>query len=298
MIVQEKTQIRRVLILGNKGFIGQHLEKRFLTGTPKVEVVGKDLPNFDLTSKNNVNMLVSMFDLNTAVIMLAAIKRQFGDSLDVFNQNLSMTTNLCGILREHPVRRFIFFSSAAVYGEDIDNTNITEETPVHPTSYYGMVKFISERLYWKVLSLDNQSTLLILRPPTIYGPGDEGETYGPVKFINAAASKDELTLWGDGTELRDFVFIDDVADIVFRLTFSLFEGVVNLASGTSYSFRDVLDTVESISRRKLRVNSRPRTKAKVDNVFTNARLLKEIGNYSFTPLAEGVKALYEHPNSG
>jgi len=294
----DKTQIQRVLILGNKGFVGQHIEKRFLTSTPKVKVMGKDLPNFNLTSKNDVNMLTDLLDLDTAVIMLAAIKRQFGDSLDVFNQNLSMTTNLCGLLRKHPVGRFVFFSSAAVYGEDIHNTNIMEETHVYPTSYYGMVKFISERLYWKALGSHDQTSLVILRPPTIYGPGDEGGTYGPVKFMNAAINKDELILWGDGTELRDYVFIDDVAEIVFRLTYSSFHGVLNLASGVSYSFRDVLDTIESISGRKLSGNSRPRTKAKVDNVFSNDRLMKEIGRYSFTPLPQGIRALYEHLNSG
>jgi len=116
--------------------------------------------------------------------------------------------------------------------------------------------------------------------------------------MNAAINKDELILWGDGTELRDYVFIDDVAEIVFRLTYSSFHGVLNLASGVSYSFRDVLDTIESISGRKLSGNSRPRTKAKVDNVFSNDRLMKEIGRYSFTPLPQGIRALYEHLNSG
>jgi len=298
MINEDKTQTHRLLILGHKGFIGQHLEKRFRIGSPEVEVVGIDLPEVDLTSDNDIRILADLFDFNTAVIMLSAIKRQLGDNLDVFTQNLKMTSNLCRLLKENPVRRFIFFSSAAVYGEDIHNTNITEKTPVHPTSYYGMAKFISERLYWKTLSLSEYGSLLTLRPTTIYGPGDEGDTYGPVKFTDAAVNNKELTLWGNGSELRDFVFIDDITEIVFRLTFSSFAGVLNLASANSSSFRDVVDTVESTSRCELHVKSRPRTKAKVDNTFSNKRLLKEIGRYAFTPLAQGVKALYEHLNSG
>lgn len=280
--------------MGHRGFIGQHLEKCFHIGSPEVEVVGRDLPDVDLTSEDDVKAISEFFELNTAVIMLSAVKRQFGDNLDVFILNLKMTTNLCYLLEKQPVGRFVFFSSSAVYGEDIHNTDITEDTSVHPTSYYGMFKFISERLYRKVLSMHKQSSLLILRPPVIYGPGDEGGTYGPVKFTNAVVKKEELTLWGDGTELREFMFIDDVSDIVHRLTFSSYDGVINLASGTSYSFRDVLNTVESVSGCKLCVNSRPRTKAKVDNSFNNERLLEEIGSYSFTSLAEGTKALYEH----
>lgn len=288
------TQIKRILILGHKGFIGQHLKNLFNSDFPEVEVIGIDLPDIDLTSESDLEKITDFFDINTAVIMLATIKRQFGDTLEVFNQNLKMTTNLCHLLQKRPIGRFVFFSSSAVYGEDIHNTNITEETPVHPTSYYGMAKLISERLYWKALNANEHSSLLILRPPTIYGPGDEGGTYGPIKFANAALMKQELTLWGDGSELREFLFVDDIVDIVQRLMFSSFNGTINLASNNSYSFRDVLDCVESVSGYKLHINSRPRTKAKVDNVFSNKKLLREIGGYTFTSLSEGVKALYGH----
>ena len=287
-------QISRLLILGNKGFIGRHLEKRFRSCNPETEVLGVGRADVDLTSENDVKKLAEFFDLKTAIVMLSAIKRQFGDNLDAFTQNLKMTVNLCRFLQEQPVGRFVYFSSSAVYGEDIHNTNITEATPVQPTSYYGMVKYISERLYWKALKAHNGSSLLILRPPTIYGPGDEGGTYGPVKFLNAAVKNEELVLWGNGNELREFVYIDAVVEMVFRLIFSAFDGVVNLSCGTSYSFRDVLDAIESISGKKLHIKSRPRTKNKVDNGFSNDNLLKEIGNYTFTPLHQGLETLYKH----
>ena len=185
--------MNKIIIIGHKGFIGKNIENRFYSENIEVEVLGIDLPDVDLISYNDVNMLSNLFDLDTTVIMLAAIKRQFGDSLEIFKQNLVMTTNLCKLLENNPVRRFIFFSSAAVYGEDVHNTNITEDTPVYPTSYYGMVKFISERLYCKTLVPNENSSLVILRPTTIYGPGDKGDSYGPVKFVNAAVNKNELT---------------------------------------------------------------------------------------------------------
>lgn len=286
--------MKRVVILGNRGFIGSHLERHFRSKNPDLETVGRDLPDFDMTSVDDVKKLSRLFGMDTIVIMLSAIKRQFGDTVEAFNKNLKMTINLCHLLQTYSVGRFVFFSSAAVYGEDIHNTNITEETPVNPTSYYGMMKFTSERLYWKVLSQSEKTSLLILRPPTIYGPGDKGLTYGPVKFISSAVKGEEITLWGDGTELRDFVFINDVAEIVFKLTFSSYSGVINLASGISHSYCDILKVVESFSGRKLDVTSRPRTKAKVDNIFDNRKLLSAIGGHYFTPMQQGVKALYEH----
>jgi UDP-glucose 4-epimerase len=289
--------LKRIVILGNKGFIGRHLERHFHKNSPDVEVIGKNLPEVDLTDKDQVLAIAQLFDVDTAVILLAAKKRQFGDTMDAFGQNLRIATNLCSLLEQRPVGRFVFFSSSAVYGEDVHNTNITEETPVCPTSYYGMAKFISERLLWKTLSRQRQSPFLIVRPPTIYGPGDKGETYGPVKFTNAAIKKESITLWGDGSELREFMYIDDIADIIRRLIFSPFNGVVNIASGTSYSFCDVLNVLESIAQCKLSVKSQPRSKIKVDNVFINDRLVRAIGPYTFTPLAQGLRALYNHLNS-
>lgn len=288
--------IKRILILGHTGFIGSHLQKYFLQLLPEIEVVGRSLPTVDLTKEEEVFNLSGLFDLETAVIMCAAIKRQFGDNLNAFSQNLSMSINLCRLLEKCPVRRFVFFSSAAVYGEDIHNTDITEETSVYPTSYYGMAKYSSECLFSKVISQQSQSSLLILRPPLIYGPGDPGETYGPVKFIKAALNKEQITLWGDGRERRDFVFIGDIIKIVYRLTFHEYNGLINVASGKSYTFREAIEMVSRLIPDELKVTSRPRTKKRVDNEFRNRRFVNLLKDFSFLSLDEGIKRTFDAEN--
>jgi len=282
---------KKVVILGHTGLIGRHLFDYFRDKHPDLEVIGRSFPPTDLTKPSVAAEVSELFNLETTVILLSAIKRQFGDSLDSFTQNLNITTNLCRVLESKPVRLLIYFSSAAVYGEDVNNLEISENTPVCPTSFYGMMKFISERLLWKTFEQNDKCFLIVVRPPTIYGPGDEGDTYGPVKFVNADVNNDDVTLWGDGNELREFVYIDDIVRIIHHLAFSNFEGVLNLASGRSYSFLDVLKTVESVSEKSLQINSRQRTKAKVDNAFINNRLIKEVGNIEFTSIADGIKAL-------
>ncbi|UCD15397.1 MAG: NAD(P)-dependent oxidoreductase, partial [Candidatus Omnitrophota bacterium] len=192
--------IKRILILGHSGFIGSHLMRNFCDKEPQIELIGKSIPEIDLTKLEDVKSLSPFFDMETVVIMCAAIKRQFGDNLDTFSQNLAMVTNLCRILEQRLAKRFIFFSSAAVYGEDISNTNITEDTPVCPTSFYGMAKYICERLLIKNFNQSSKGSLFILRPPLIYGPGDMGSTYGPAGFIKAALNNEKITLWGDGLE--------------------------------------------------------------------------------------------------
>jgi len=245
--------MKKIILLGHSGFIGHHLEKAFEGKYQGTKIIGKSLPAVDLTKSEDVDRLTELFDPETAVIMCAAVKRQFGDTLEAFKNNLNMTINLCRILSQKPVKRFVFFSSAAVYGEDIHNTSITEQTPVNPTSYYGAAKFSAECLYRKAGEL--KDSLVIIRPPLIYGPGDMGKTYGPVGFIKAALSRESITLWGDGTELREFIFVEDIVRIVCILLTSDFNGVVNVASGRSYSFKEVFKEVSDLKYPSLSASS-------------------------------------------
>lgn len=287
---------RRLLLLGHTGFIGSHLVRFFRAHAPHVEVVGRSLSAIDLTNQRDVELLAELCGPDTAVLMCAAIKRQFGDNLDTFSQNVMMVMNLCRLLQSRPVGRLVFFSSAAVYGEEIHNPRITEQTPVHPASFYGMAKYTSECLFRKIFKVHRDavgSSLLIVRPALIYGPGDSGGTYGPSGFVRSALKREPIILWGDGTERREFLFIDDVVQAVSRLTFHDYDGVVNLVSGTSNTFRDAVDAVARLAGSELRVTSRPRTKDKVDNGFSNEMFRSLVPDLVFTSLEEGTRRTFE-----
>ena len=285
----ENSDIKRILILGHTGFIGSRLERHFYSLSPQLQIVGRSLPAIDLTKEKDTDSLSEFCGLDTAVIMCAAIKRQFGDSVDTFMQNLKMAMNLCRLLEKCPVRRLIFFSSTAVYGEDINNTDIMEETLVFPTSYYGIAKYTCERLFCKTIKQQKQSSLFILRPPLIYGPGDLGATYGPAGFIKAALNKETIVLWGDGLEQREFIFVEDIAKIVYRLAFCKDKGVVNVASGKSHTFKDVTEIISRVIANEIKVSSRLRTKDKADNKFCNKRFAGLFKDFVFTHLQEGIR---------
>lgn len=288
------TNIKRVLILGHSGFIGSHIEKFFRRQSADIDIIGRSYPPFDLTKEDVAFTIQDLFDMNTAVIMLSALKKEHGDNIDNFSKNVKMVINLCKILEDHPVRCFVYFSSAAVYGEDIHNMNITEETQINPTSYYGIAKYTAERLLRKVSDQQEKMNLIILRPPVIYGPGDQ-PCYGPSGFIKATLSNEKITLWGDGKEKREFIFIDDVVKLVHKLVFqSSYNGVLNVASGKSYTFVDILDTISSITNSKIDVNSRGRTKDKVNHRFSNDTILKLFPEFTFTSLREGIKKTIDY----
>jgi len=284
----ERQVIRRVVVLGSGGFIGSHLCAELQRMASEVELVGRSLPTLDLTVEEQAERLAELFTPETAVVSLAAIKRQLGDNLDSFTANLKITTNLVRVLAQRPVGRLLFLSSAAVYGEETTNTAITEETAPRATSYYGMAKLASELLLRKAAEANRHTGLLCVRPPLIYGPGDQGG-YGPTGFIKSALCGEPVVLWGDGTELREFVYVTDAVRALARLVFHDCVGVVNLATGRSQNYLDALAAVQACVPLREPVTSRPRSKGKADHGFDNTRLRALLPDLQFTALAEGVR---------
>lgn len=283
--------IKKIVILGHTGFIGSHLESFLSKKHPGVEVIGKSLPALDLSK--DATILKDYFDETTAVIMCAAVKKQLGDSLENCEKNMAMVMNVCRILHGYPVQRFLYFSSAAVYGENNHNLSINEETPIQPTSYYGIAKCASEKLLQKVMP----NGLVVIRPPVIYGPGDQ-PGYGPSGFLHAAQNQETITLWGDGSEKREFIFVEDIVSLVEKLVFSEYQGILNLASGRSYTYLEILELVKAHTGQTLKMSSKERTQPKVDHGFQNHKLLKLFPTFRFTPLADGMQKMATDKDSG
>jgi UDP-glucose 4-epimerase len=286
-------RVQRIVILGHTGFIGSHLLVHLRRELPATEIIGRSAASVDLTRQEDVRFLADCFDEHTAVIMLAATKRQFGDNLDTYARNMQMVFNLCTLLRERPIARLIYFSSAAVYGEDVHNMAITEDTKVWPTSYYGAAKFASECLLRQAFNHSRGGSVLVLRPPLIYGSGDRGETYGPSGFVRAVIRGGKVTLWGDGGEIREFIFVEDVVNVVGRFIYNEVAGIVNLVSGQRYTFREALEIALALAPNTVEVGTRTRTKARVDNAFYNDRLLQVLPDITFTDLKRGMQRVFE-----
>jgi UDP-glucose 4-epimerase len=279
--------LRRIVLLGNSGFIGSHLETGFRRRYPNLELVVFSIANLDLTQPQAAGRLAELFDQRTAVVMTAGVKRQWGDTLDAFSQNVSMAVNLARVLQLHPVRRFVFFSSAAVYGEENHDEQITEDSLVWPTSYYGAAKFASECVLRKLLP----AGFVALRPPLIYGPGDTSKSYGPAGFAHAAIHHEPIVLWGEGDEKREFIFVLDVVELVARLVLHDFTGVLNIATGQPSTFRQAADIVCRCV--PTTITSRPRSRTKVDHGFHNHRLASLFPDFKFHSVEDGIRKTIE-----
>lgn len=277
--------IKRVVIIGHTGFIGSKIEHSLRQNHPDLEIVGTSRLTFDLAE--NTGILGNYFDRYTAVVMCAMVKKQFGDSLENFKKNIAMITNVGKVLEQQSIARFLYFSSAAIYGEQNHNLNITEETPLQPTSYYGLAKYVSEKILENVLP----KNLVIIRPPVIYGPGDL-PAYGPSGFLHAASSHKPIILWGDGTENREFIFVEDVVALAQQLLFSDYTGTLNIVSEKSYTFLEIIETIKSVTHLPLTITSRERTQPKVDHHFNNQKLKALFPDFVFTSISEGIGKMH------
>ena len=279
----------RIVLLGHTGYIGSRLAAAFAAAAPGIPIVGRSAPDLDLTRRESSGALEALLDPGCALVICAAIKKQLGDSPEIFEQNLAMMLNVCRAAAARPVRRIVFFSSAAVYGEDVQHGLIDESTPVQPTSFYGIGKFAAERLFLRMTGQSPGTSLLVLRPALVYGPHEPACYYGPSGFLRLALSNSPITLWGDGEELREFLFIDDVVALAARLTLGAARGVLNIVSGTSYTYGQALDAITRLTGRRPAVASRARTKARVDHRFDPSRLFRECEGFAFTPMEEGLR---------
>lgn len=206
-------------------------------------------------------------------------------------RDVAIAGNAARALALHRVKKCIYISSSSVYGDLKSNLHITEDTPVRPSSLYGAAKLAGEQILEQSVQ-EHDIPLLILRPCMIYGPGsrDQG-AYGPMKFARSIQKKGEIQIFGDGAELRDYVFIDDFAEIIFRLAASRKRGTYNIASGKSISFQRLADAFERLLKRRIRRVRIERDRPKSSQGFKTEKMRRVLPGFPFTSLQEGLKTL-------
>ncbi len=283
-----------LIIIGSSGFIGSEIFKFYEIRNRYKKITEISSNTIDLTLNKSVKRLSNIYTRNCEIIFCAGIKRQLGDDIHIYNQNLQIINNFSKSLN-CDVKKIIFVSSAAVYGESIQrDSKINELTNVKLQSFYGMSKYVSEITLSKICT-DKKISLTILRPPLVYGLGDKSDGYGPTKFINNLIFDRDFELWGDGRERREFIYIKDLVNVIDKINISNFIGTLNIVSGKSNSFRDIVDILKNNFYLTSKIIIKKRNKKKTNIYFLNKNLKKIIKDYKFFSLKDGINdILNEH----
>jgi len=262
-----------VLVTGGAGFIGSHLV-RSLVGKGWDVVV---LDDFSSGRMKNLERLKGSGGLKTvkgdirdrkvvgevldgveAVFHLAAFVDPAGSvekPLETNDINVSGTLNVLDGCVKKGVRKFIFVSSAGVYG-DGNPLPLRETYDLRPVSPYTASK-ISGEYYCKMFSDCYGVGSVILRFFNVYGPGQGANQYAGVitKFVNSGLRGEQLTIYGDGTQTRDFINVEDVVTALLKaLDFkSSRTEVFNVCTGKPVSINDLASLVREVLGKDLQV---------------------------------------------
>ncbi|MDJ0811806.1 MAG: UDP-glucose 4-epimerase GalE [Desulfobacterales bacterium] len=273
-----------ILVVGGCGYIGTHMVKALMaaghhpitldnlsTGhrdlLPGGEFIAGDIGDTALLDDIFVSQRID------AVMHFAAfieVGESVSDPLKYYGNNVARTANLLNAMIRHDVKRFIFSSSAAIYGEP-DYTPIDEDHPLNPTSPYGETKLWVEKM---LAACDNAYGLraVVLRYFNAAG-ADESGTIGerhepeshliPLVLEVARGKREHIKIFGvdyptpDGTCIRDYIHVNDLVSAHLAAIDALMEGagsgVYNLGNSRGVSVREVIDTAARVSGRPIPV---------------------------------------------
>jgi nucleoside-diphosphate-sugar epimerase len=138
----------------------------------------------------------------------------------------------------------------------------------------------------------------IMRPSAIYGATDTHSAYGPNRFVRSALASGKISLFGDGEEQRDHIYIGDVVRIIYHCLRQRTTGILNAVTGVSPSFREVANVIAKSLAGVPTIESQPRQVPIVHRRFNNAALRRTFPSFGPTSLSQGIREmLAENANS-
>ena len=278
-----------ILVTGGAGYIGSHVVQQLRTRGERVVVIdnlvsgfrdavqGAELVVGDVGDRTLVTQVLAVHRVE-AVLHFAAhtvVPESVRDPLKYYGNNTCNTRNLLACCAETGVRQFLFSSTAAVYGMPASGV-ADEDTPTQPINPYGMSKLMSETML-RDLSASSAVRHVILRYFNVAGCDPQGRIGQStpnatlllkVACEHAVGKRDNLSIFGtdydtpDGTGIRDYIHVEDLAAAHLRALDHLRAGgeslTFNCGYGHGYSVREVIDAVQRVSGRPLKVIEQPR----------------------------------------
>jgi nucleoside-diphosphate-sugar epimerase len=259
----------KALVTGTAGFIGSTLTDRLLAEGWSVRGVDSFTPYYDPSAKRlNVAHLADEADFELCEVDLATaelndlldgidvvfhlagqpgVRLSWAEGFHTYSQtNIEVTQRLLEAARDRALQRFVYASSSSVYG-DTAVVPTDEDHPTRPYSPYGVTKLAGEHLcsaYGRNFDLPTTS----VRYFTVYGPRQRPDMAFH-RLIEAALHGDSFPLYGDGRQVRDFTFVDDIVDATYLAGVTDLPGgvVVNAAGGDSMDLLDVVHLVGEVA---------------------------------------------------
>jgi len=299
----------KIIVTGGAGFIGSNLSRRLIKDKNKVIIIDdlssgnynniKDLQKtgqveFIKGTITDLNLLKKTFKEADYVFhqaAIASIPKSIEDPIKSNDVNVNGTLNVLVAARENNVKKVIFASSCAIYG-DKPTLPKNEDMMPHPIAPYSANKLTAE-YYCNVFTKVYDLKTIALRYFNVYGPRqDPNGDYAAVipKFISMVLKNKPPVIFGDGLQTRDFIYVTDVVNANITAAESKETGIFNIAGGKQVSINEIVKNIMQITGKNLQpVYKKPRLG---DIIHSYADISKAREKLKFEPqfsLKDGLK---------
>lgn len=305
--------MQTVLITGVAGFIGSSLAEKVINDhiivglddfndyySPTIKekniAMLRKHKNFKIYHGDirDEKLLKKIFSKNKIdkIVHLAA---RAGVRPSLINPSIYLSTNILGtnqLLKtavKYKVRQFIFASSSSIYGNNKKVPFAETDATEHPISPYAISKLAGEKLCW-LYGKTYKIPVTVLRFFSVYGPRGRPDM-APYIFTKKILNGEAIEVYGDGSQARDFTYIDDIADGIIRAVKKPFNfEIINLGNSYSVSVAHLIRTLEKITRKKARIKYSKKRLGDVEKTFADIRVAKKLLNWQpKTKIDEGMK---------
>jgi UDP-glucose 4-epimerase len=293
-----------VLVTGGSGFIGSHVIPALqaqgavvsnvdLVAPPRplpgVSTVVGDLTDPEIVRAAVTDDIDAVVHLAAATSVLVSIERP-ARTIDV---NVVATAALLERCREVGVRSFVFASTNAVAGPVPPDRRIDEQVVLQPLTPYGASKAAAEMLMSAYTAVYDVRCVP-LRFTNVYGPGMTGKDSIVARIMRAALSGDGMSVYGAGQQVRDYVYVEDVAAAVcLALGQPDLAGPVVIGAGQSYSVLDILEIAREATGALLPVEHVPAKEGEMPRVIVDPSYARSLGWEPAVDLAEGLRRVWK-----
>ena len=293
----------RVAVIGGSGFVGRHVARELIRGShgvvnvdlapPKAVLPGEEIRIADLLSEGGAENLANDLSGIDGVVWAAAIIRQRHgvDATAGEDLRLMVDAPLRFLIALAPSpAAFVNISSVQVYGRPV-RLPVDEEHPKDPFTAYGVAKLCAEQML-EIAGMKRNASMASLRLAFVYGPGQHPANVLP-RFLEAVAKGERPLVHGSGADVRDDVYVGDVARAVRLALERRAHGAFNVASGAPHTLLDVARAACTVGPAGMTPRHDDEPSRWIDRWYATARARDAFGFSAETRFTEGVRAMWD-----
>ncbi len=300
-----------ILFIGGAGFIGSNLIKYFkkigkdnifalepeFANISRLNDVDIQLYRYSISDIEEIENILISNNIDIVIHLVSTLipSSKYEDFNNEFKNIIFPSIKLMEFCAIQKIKLVYFSSGGTIYGNRNNLQPFVESDEMAPISYYGWSKQMMEN---SILFKNRTENLkyLILRPSNPYGHGQN--LYGKQGLIAVSIGKilsnKPIEVWGDGSAIRDYIYIDDLSKIVYKLIENdISNETINIGSGRGYSVNDILAFLKIVTKSDFKIIYKDARPVDVSNTVLDTQKLANYIDLKFTPMLQGISEFYQ-----